>query len=1199
MSSIGSFTVLRSRDQAHGAIGKCTVSSLQCLLLAYYNAISIALYLTFSRNYELKLLFHLQKLHFLVALVIISWLLLCGAQVYYVSPTLPLNSACPSDKPCHTLSYYAANTSIFSNSNNVSLLFLDGHYNLSNNFQLNLSLFNQSFTLAAVNLTEDISVSLSSVSIYFGTLSLVKLAGISLNNSRLYIYQASDVKFHQVFASNVEIMIMNNFDSLELDKSELTNSVWEIAPTINTGNQLAFEVSKTQLTDMEIFFSFYSLSSIKFNNIAFDNSSLSMEFFGASLNSHILEFSSCDFASSSKRISLFYHAAVNLTITGCHFKEELRFQYDPPGENNAIIMITHSQFEQSALYFDYQPQSSFNNNLLLTNVSMFDMKQALVVYGPTNLTVEDCYFANNSGLLSPVLLDQVDLNFRGNTTFINNIGSAGGALHLSRSRILLDTCLNTTVANFTGNFATQVGGAIFVESCGLQITDTVISDAERVTQCFYQLVQDILVPPCFNRPQISFESNTGKLGGDNIYGAGLLSNCTVSRFSHSFDTQSSIFKFKTPSLSSVSSNPRRICLCENGLPQCAHIDQIYYNVSVNPGEIFDLSVFVVGEDFGPVTGSVYALPVKINQNFSFPVEQVLQQVTTQTECTRLQYSVNPSIETKRLSFVLSTVSLTASFHQAGINTTFNYSSIEKLIAVYREKHDTLILPDLLYAPVVVSVSLLPCPLGFELNADNVCACARQLNDEFVCEVQNRTGVFFRSGTNWIGLVGDNATIGYHNLCPFGYCNKKREGVDLYDCDTQCDMHHSGVLCGGCPPGLSLAIGSSNCIRCEDNSHVALLLVFILAGVVLVIFIKMLDMTVSHGTINGLIFYANVIWINRSEYFANIDGQFIPGFLKGFIAWLNLDFGIETCFIQGLNAYWNTWLQFVFPLYVMSLAVLIIIVCKYSTRVTRLFGNNAVSVLATLILLSYVKLLRTIVSIFGFAILKIYPSGTKIVWLADGNVSYFNVQHAFLFIAGLGLLFFMWFPYSTLLLFTHRLSSRFRWLNSLTPFLDTYTGPLKPKHQYWVGFTLFARVLLAVITGALQAVNPIISINFIALTCALCLALAVKVYKSVWISILEVIFQFNIITLCVIYLSTEDAKTRIVVTSISAGITFLMFVGILLYHAISPLWKRYHHSSRQSYQTLELPSINTDQDSNGDFVTKTVINLREDLLEDDT
>ena len=70
-------------------------------------------------------------------------------------------------------------------------------------------------------------------------------------------------------------------------------------------------------------------------------------------------------------------------------------------------------------------------------------------------------------------------------------------------------------------------------------------------------------------------------------------------------------------------------------------------------------------------------------------------------------------------------------------------------------------------------------------------------------------------------------------------------------------------------------------------------------------------------------------------------------LRTFIAWINLDFGIEICFVQGLTAYIKIWLQFVFPLYVWSIAGGIILLARHSERMTRLFGNKSVQVLATL------------------------------------------------------------------------------------------------------------------------------------------------------------------------------------------------------------------------------------------------------------
>ena len=66
-----------------------------------------------------------------------------------------------------------------------------------------------------------------------------------------------------------------------------------------------------------------------------------------------------------------------------------------------------------------------------------------------------------------------------------------------------------------------------------------------------------------------------------------------------------------------------------------------------------------------------------------------------------------------------------------------------------------------------------------------------------------------------------------------------------------------------------------------------------------------------GTINGLVFYANVIQASKSIFFPHDNGS---SFSSIFIAWLNLDLGIEACFYDGLDAYAKTWLQFAFPIY---------------------------------------------------------------------------------------------------------------------------------------------------------------------------------------------------------------------------------------------------------------------------------------------
>ena len=487
--------------------------------------------------------------------------------------------------------------------------------------------------------------------------------------------------------------------------------------------------------------------------------------------------------------------------------------------------------------------------------------------------------------------------------------------------------------------------------------------------------------------------------------------------------------------------------------------------------MFSLSAVLVGEDFGTVTGSVYASNLnEVGSDFMFGKGQTSQEIGTNRKCTNLDYSVHPSELLVEVTFILSADSVSAAVQKAALNMGYNQYRVGTL--------------DSLTAPITVTVKLQPCPIGLELSAITssntyyICHCEFQLRRYvYDCIVVNHRGEHFRNGTTWIGCSDGNQsnTILAHHLCPFDYCKAEPVGVNLYNPDLQCALNHSGILCGGCPPNLSLAIGSSRCLPCPDNKFVYLFLVFALAGILLILIIKVFDLTVSHGTINGIIFYANAVWIyagiffsldyNESAQSTNFYKYF--SFLKVFVAWLNLDFGIETCFIQGLTAYWKIWLQFMFPFYIWILAGLIVVACHYSTRATKLFGNNAVPVLATLFLLSYAKLLRVIVLALGPAVLhQFHPDGARWVWLMDGNVPYLGLQHAFLFIMALLVLFILWLPYTAALLCVRPLNmlpcdTIYRLVVKLKPLSDTYTGPFKPKFQFWIGLTLLVRVLLAV------------------------------------------------------------------------------------------------------------------------------------------
>ena len=124
---------------------------------------------------------------------------------------------------------------------------------------------------------------------------------------------------------------------------------------------------------------------------------------------------------------------------------------------------------------------------------------------------------------------------------------------------------------------------------------------------------------------------------------------------------------------------------------------------------------------------------------------------------------------------------------------------------------------------------------------------------------------------------------------------------------------------------------------------------------LVLFLIVCNLTVSVGTINGLIFYANIVCVNHTFLFVTPRVPVLNVFqevLAVFIAWINLDLGIKACFINGMDAYIRTWLQFAFPFYIWMIVGVIIYLSRRSITVVKLVGSSAVSVLATLFLLSY-------------------------------------------------------------------------------------------------------------------------------------------------------------------------------------------------------------------------------------------------------
>ena len=753
------------------------------------------------------------------------------------------------------------------------------------------------------------------------------------------------------------------------------------------------------------------------------------------------------------------------------------------------------------------------------------------------------------------------LTFDGNVSFTNNGipvhgNSQGGAMHLD-FHSTFSIFSNTTV--YWENNHASLGGAIYVNNHNSLIHCTQIAIILFLPQhkCFFQI-------PSLSGIQLVFKNNSADVAGSVLYG-GAIDKCTLDwKYYKSGKVFDMLFQYQADNTtSSISSDPFHVCPCENNHPECSKNKK---KISVYPGETFQVSVVAVGQRNGIIP--VRAISHINRGNGRLQSSQYVQQTTKM--CTTLNYTVFSQYSMSQLEL-----------YADGSCSTFG----DKLLLQLNINQT--------------------CPPGFDIDQEeNSCVCDQALQEYTnLCNITNGLGRITRESddTFWVGYNEFNELI-LHPHCPFDYCVNHTVVFPLNNTDMQCAYNRSGLLCGACNR-YSLVLGSSHCKQCT-MSGLSLLVPFALMGVALVFLLLILKLTVATGTLSGLVFYANIVGANRT--------MFLPvestDALSVFIAWLNLDFGVETCFYDVMTAYGKTWLQFVFPVYLWLLVGLVIFVSHYSQRFTIMLGSNPVSVLATLILLSYAKILHTLIMAVSFINLQYQYNYNRKVWLHDPNVEYLVGKHIPLFLVAMLVFLFLFLPYTFLLLFGQWLPAishlrLFSWVNRLKPFMDSYHAPYKPKHRYWPGLLLVLRFVLLLVFAFNHQQDP--SINLITILVGtgflqLWALASGGVYKNWYLDILEGSFVLNLIILVGnTYHVSHSEGDQLAVGYTSVSIALATFIGIFAYHIFqqlrqTKLWKK---MPNLKFELKKLNMKEAQENFNDNFKIAEFDKLREPLLED--
>ena len=648
---------------------------------------------------------------------------------------------------------------------------------------------------------------------------------------------------------------------------------------------------------------------------------------------------------------------------------------------------------------------------------------------------------------------------------------------------------DNSILKFTKNKAEQRGGAIFI--------NTILP----ISPCFYQYTEGTHS----QSTKAFFFGNNANTAGTAIFGGdrycllfadpgnySIAGNCFHETFDYSAQTGPSV----------ISSEPTDVCFCDdNNTINCS---QTQLTMTAYPGEEINIYVVTVGQKDGVAPGLLQIQPL------SDASGKVMTYQTVAMNCTTITFTpidVNYSL------------------------TTITHSPSYNTLRLSIEKTD--------------------CPFGFRIsNKTGFCDCKDLKRNASTIKCDATTGTISRQGDAWIGNISNCIVI--QSPCPLDYCRITKSNFSLADPDPQCALNRMGILCGGCRKNFSLVLGTNECKHCPDPFRLSLIIPFAAAGFGLVALLMVLNLTVSIGTINGLIFYASIVKISEST------GIFFPNglipVLSQFIAWLNLDLGIETCFYPGMTAYHKVWLQFVFPLYIWFIIATIIVLCRYSTWLSNKIGGNVVQVLATLILLSFTKIFRTFAPALTWVELSCEKNVTT-KWYVDGNISYFSSKHYTLLAAAV-LFLLLAVPYTLALLFDAAIEKyltkmrffRRQWIK-FKPFVDAYHGPYKDNCRFWTGLLLLVRMSFTLVSLHMGTYATLV---FVTTSTSVLLSLMVffgGVYQKNYLNILECPSLLNLALLSAIYNPWYDSfkETGVDVTIISVSAAFAMFIGVIIYH----------------------------------------------------
>ena len=653
------------------------------------------------------------------------------------------------------------------------------------------------------------------------------------------------------------------------------------------------------------------------------------------------------------------------------------------------------------------------------------------------------FILNKNG--SALRLTNCLLKLHSSILFQDNSARSGAALYVAeRSQISVD---DGSTVQFINNTASLRGGAMYIDLTNCRDHGIVFTNFTRYDS-------------------ISFINNSAKLSGNSIY-FDIPNSCDVIRdYTNNNSAAYVPYKFNyTQSHNiigpAVITSPYEINLCSPA--KCDF--KTSTNCAINNHIMLGQSKFfnaTVCDYFGAISEMTSFGMSLINHRFNYRLleDKILVDNASRNAINILSLGADRDLQN---------------------NTNISLSVSSLFAPYYRQLTATL------------SLTLSSCYNGFLFTEKSQqCECYNK-DDYLQCDEDSAN---IKLGF-WFGLFHEQHTL---SMCCKDYCNffthRKETMSGFYnlpkEIDDQCNSHRTGVACGQCSEGYTLAYNSPDCISVEKCSPGMTVLIIVLTALYWFTMVAILfgisyyfktKAKISLGYLYGLMyFYSTVDILLTSNLYITDKVFYTVTSLSGF-ATLNPQFLGRFCFLKNLDVIDQQFIHYCHAVCISIILIGIFIAAKCHKGMANYVSRYMVQAVCLLLLLSYPTL--TSISLLLLRTMK-FDGINGIYTYISPHIKYFSDRHAAYASVALlcGLVVTIGFP---LFLATQPLmmkmlnnclnenkrnrvkrkiksiTEKHIWLVRIKLLLDQLQDCYKDQHRWFAAYYLICRLVIILIT----------------------------------------------------------------------------------------------------------------------------------------